>query len=81
MGFASTVRKAYDDPHSENLKTFLIQTVKLCIAMAIVVDHNFVTIYSIGTGLAFNAVTSALIIGRRYQLAEKPEVVLTPAYT
>ena len=65
LGFASTIRKSWDDPHSETLLFYIITTFRHGLSFFALSTYNIVTWLSPVTWVVANALLGILLVARR----------------
>ena len=72
LGFAPTIRKSWNKPHSETLSFYLLNTFRFCLAIMALQTYSIVTTaYPVAWALS-NGLFAALLLIRRRQLNKGP---------
>jgi hypothetical protein len=78
LGFAPTIRKSWDKPHSETLSSYVMNTIRFGLSIAAIAHFSYVTVVYPATWMVANGAFAAMLIVRRRTVA-KLEVTPTRA--
>jgi hypothetical protein len=68
FAFIPTIRKSYNDPHSETLSLYITNAFRFCLALGAVENYTFLSTSWIVAWVIGNLVLSLILIVRRRQL-------------